>query len=462
MAFSHAITCILHRFALRGKAFMQNPGIISCIGYDVFMPETAVIFVTGNNNKYSIAALVGALESTPATAAVPVHFLPGKNASRLCDSLRLLTGTYEQLLVCFSFATTSIVAAHALLMALRAQITSGGVVYIAGGPHPTGDPEGTLGLGFDIVVVGEGEETLPELVTALSRAARIDEIKGISLKRNGEVLKTAKRPPADLDRFAPFSVARNRLSPIEISRGCPFACRFCQTSYIFGARMRHRSIDEIVKHIALSKANGTRDFRFISPNALAYGSADGRSVNFEAIEGLLKAASAITGHEHLFFGSFPSEVRPEAVSKEALELIMTYAATKMVVIGAQSGSQRMLDSLNRGHTVNDVSKAVVLILEAGLTASVDFIFGLPGETDDDKQLSKEMIERLTALGARVHSHTFIPLPGTPLAKSAAGVVDEELARYLSRLANKGLQFGQWKKQQRLAEESISFRSGFSS
>jgi hypothetical protein len=70
MAFSQAVTCIWHRFGLRGKAFMQNPGIISCIGYDVFMPETAVVFVTGNNNKYSIAALAGALESAPATAAV--------------------------------------------------------------------------------------------------------------------------------------------------------------------------------------------------------------------------------------------------------------------------------------------------------------------------------------------------------------------------------------------------------
>ena len=462
MAFSPIITCILVHVGSRDTTRMQNPDIIPCIGYDVFMPETAIVFITGNNNKYSIAALVGALASTPATDAVPVHFLPGKNIEQLCDSFRPLAENHESLLVCFSLATTGIVAAHAQLTALRAQFTSDGIVYVAGGPHPTGDPEGTLALGFDIVVVGEGEETLPELVAALSGGGPIDEISGIALLQNGGVSRTAKRPPAELDRFAPFSVAHNRLSPIEISRGCPFACRFCQTSYIFGTKMRHRSIDEIVKYIALSKANGTHDFRFISPNALAYGSADGRNVDLEAIEGLLRAASAITGREHLYFGSFPSEVRPEAVSKKALELITTYAATKMVVIGAQSGSQRMLDSLNRGHTVNDVSKAVVLILEAGLTASVDFIFGLPGETDDDKQLSKEMIERLTALGARVHSHTFMPLPGTPLAKSAAGVVDEELARYLSRLANKGLQFGQWKKQQRLAEESISFRSGFSS
>lgn len=426
------------------------------------MPETAVVFITGNNNKYSIAALVGALESTPSTAAVPIHFLQGKNLEQLCESIRPLAETHERLLVCFSFATTGIVAAHALLRALRIHLNSSGVVYMAGGPHPTGDPEGTLALGFDIVVVGEGEETLPELVAALSAGSPVDKIKGIALLQDGEVLRTMQRPSAELDRFAPFSVAHNRLSPIEISRGCPFACRFCQTSYIFGTRVRHRSINKIIKHIALSKANGTRDFRFISPNALAYGSTDGRSVDFEAIEGLLRAASAITGRKHLYFGSFPSEVRPEAVSKEVLELITTYAATKMVVIGAQSGSQRMLDSLNRGHTVDDVSRAVALILEAGLAASVDFIFGLPGETDDDKRLSMEMIEELTAMGARVHSHTFIPLPGTPLAKSAAGVVDEELARYLSRLANKGLQFGQWKKQQRLAEESISFRSSFRS
>lgn len=150
-------------------------------------------------------------------------------------------------------------------------------------------------------------------------------------------------------------------------------------------------------------------------------------------------------------------MRPEAVSRETLELITGYTATRQLVIGAQTGSGRMLEVLNRQHSVGDVYRAVELILKAGLEVSVDFIFGLPGETDEDRRLSIKMIEELTSAGAKVHSHTFIPLPGTPLASAETGTVDEELARYLSRLANKGLQFGQWKRQQELAKEASAFR-----
>jgi len=423
------------------------------------MSNTAVVFIASNNNKYSIAALAGALESTPGTEAVPLYFVQGADAALLADELTSLRERHRRLLICFSFATTNIVAVHALVTALRAIDQTPGLTFVAGGPHPTGDPQGTLALGFDVVVVGEGEATLPELVLAISRGTPFETIRGISFLRDGAVVSTKKRALIRLNDFAPFSIRHNRLAPIEISRGCPFACRFCQTSYIFGGAMRHRSVEEIVTYLALSKENGTRDFRFVSPNALAYGSVGGRSVDLGAVERLLKAASAVTGREHLFFGSFPSEVRPEAVSKESLELITSYTATKMLVIGAQTGSPRMLDILKRRHTVDDVYRAVEFILGAGLVVSVDFIFGLPGETDADRRLSIEMIERLAARDARIHSHTFIPLPGTPLASSEAGIVDEELARYLSQLANRGLQFGQWKKQQRQAQEAVSFRSG---
>ncbi|MBI4734154.1 MAG: TIGR04013 family B12-binding domain/radical SAM domain-containing protein, partial [Rubrobacteridae bacterium] len=360
-------------------------------------------------------------------------------------------------------------------------------LLVAGGPHPSGDPFGTLKMGFDIVVIGEAEETFPELAVLFSKRdadvgqifTEFEHIKGIAISSNnrvtksavanrnvlegtisqGNLIKTGRRPYLDLNNYAPFSIKSGKLSPIEISRGCPHACRFCQTSFLFGNRMRHRNIDQILKYMRLSKENGTHDFRFISTNALAYGSKDGRSVNFDMIEILLEKTMAIAGKEHLFFGSFPSEVRPEAVTPKAIELITTYTGTKQIVIGAQSGSQRMLDILHREHTVEDVDTAVECVLEAGLKVSVDFIFGLPEENDDDRAMSIEKMNRLVEKGARIHSHTFIPLPGTPLANAAPGVIDKELAAYLGRLANRGLQFGQWKKQQKMALDSLSFMSG---
>ncbi len=419
--------------------------------------DVAIAFICANYNKYSINALAGAVESTSGVAGVPLYFLDNRAGDDLAKSVGELGGRHDVVLVCFSFATTNIVPAFKQLRTLKDGVDAPSVMYLAGGPHATGVPDEVLALGFDIVVIGEAEESFPELIGAFIDGSDWRQVKGIAFKHKGAVYKTGRRTQVDLNRFAPFSLAHGRLSPIEISRGCPHACRFCQTSFIFGARMRHRSVEEILKYISLSKENGTNDFRFISPNALAYGSADGCTVNFEAVEGLLERASGITGKNHLFFGSFPSEVRPEAVSREAVELITGFTATKQLVIGAQTGSGRMLTALNRQHSTGDVYRAVELILAAGLEVSVDFIFGLPAETDEDRRLSIAMIEDLTGMGAKVHSHTFIPLPGTPLAFAETGSVDEELARYLSRLANKGLQFGQWKKQQELAKEASAFR-----
>jgi B12-binding domain/radical SAM domain protein len=395
-----------------------------------------------------------------------------ESESVLAQRFRKMSEEHDKLLVCFSFTTINLPKVSALVSKVKLWTSGHSIehltinapqapskdsktMFIAGGPHPSGDPLGTLKLGFDISVIGEAEETFPQLVESIFHDWK--QVRGIAYLENNELIKTGRRPPVDLDCYPPFAYEHGKLSPIEISRGCPHACRFCQTSFLFGARMRHRSIEQILKYIMLSKENGTKDFRFVSPNALAYGSDDGKSVNLPAIEELLAKASGITGKDHLFFGSFPSEVRPEAVSQKALDLITTYTGTKMLVVGAQTGSQRMLDMLHREHTVEDVDRAVQTILKNDMVVSVDFIFGLPGETDDDRKQSIEQMNRLAGLGVKIHSHTFIPLPGTPLADSEPGAIDKETATYLSRLANKGLQFGQWKKQQSMAREAINFR-----
>jgi B12-binding domain/radical SAM domain protein len=452
-----------------------------------------------------------------------IYFIDIRESEPVLEQrFRKMSVDHDKLLVCFSFTTINLPKVSTLVSKIKGWVSNpptinasktpdeNSTMFIAGGPHPSGDPLSTLKLGFDISVIGEAEETFPLLIESISRDlvahtqansyhepgnyletgpisqnqnsspnqcdaintkiadTTVDaeyaktrenwkQIRGIAYLENNELIKTGRRSPVDLNCYPPFAYEHGKLSPIEISRGCPHACRFCQTSFLFGARMRHRSIEQILKYIELSKANGTIDFRFVSPNALAYGSDDGKSVNLAAIKELLAKASEITGKDHLFFGSFPSEVRPEAVSQKALDLITTYTGTKMLVVGAQTGSQRMLDMLHREHTVEDVDRAVQTILKNDMVVSVDFIFGLPGETDDDRKLSIEQMNRLAGLGAKIHSHTFIPLPGTPLADSEPGVIDKETATYLSRLANKGLQFGQWKKQQSMAREAISFK-----
>ncbi len=170
----------------------------------------------------------------------------------------------------------------------------------------------------------------------------------------------------------------------------------------------------------------------------------------EAIECLLSEMAALVGQERLYFGSFPSEVGPETVTPEAVALVRRYCANDNLIVGAQTGSDRLLQALHRRHTVSDAYRATETIVAGGLNPVVDVIFGLPGEDADDLSATIRMLEDFVAMGAIIHSHTFMPLPGTPLEEAPPGSVDPALHSLLDRLASQGHQIGQWRKQEYLA------------
>jgi radical SAM superfamily enzyme YgiQ (UPF0313 family) len=99
-----------------------------------------------------------------------------------------------------------------------------------------------------------------------------------------------------------------------------------------------------------------------------------------------------------------------------------------------------------------------MVTRAGLVANVDLIFGFPEETAADARLTLNMMDRLAAMGARIHSHTFMPLAGTPLAAAPPGTVDRETRNALGRLAGEGKQFGSWARQERLGRDVARFRA----
>jgi radical SAM superfamily enzyme YgiQ (UPF0313 family) len=160
----------------------------------------------------------------------------------------------------------------------------------------------------------------------------------------------------------------------------------------------------------------------------------------------------------IFFGSFPSELRPEHVSARALALIRRYCDNRKVIVGAQSGSERMLSAMRRGHGVEEVLQAVALCREAGLEASVDVILGLPGEEEGDRAATRALAERIAALGGRVHAHAFMPLPGSPWAAERPGAIDAATRELMARLEAEGSAHGQWRAQ-RARSSGIASWSG---
>ncbi|WP_319508553.1 TIGR04013 family B12-binding domain/radical SAM domain-containing protein [uncultured Methanolobus sp.] len=308
-------------------------------------------------------------------------------------------------------------------------------IFIAGGPHPSGAVEDTLDH-FDYVVVGEGEETLPELIEAIISGKDVSKIKGIAYKdAGGNTAHTDKRDPVDLDRYPCFD-PDVVMAPLEISRGCPFRCKYCQTPRLFGNKMRHRSVDSIMRFVKYYK-----DLRFTSSNALAYGS-DGIHPRLDRVEKLLSTLHGY-GDRNIFFGTFPSEVRPEFVTNESLELITKYCTNTKLSLGAQSGSDRILRSILRGHTVDDVVNSIELCFDHGITPVVDFMVGFPDETEEEQDMSLELIKWICKKGGHVHSHYLTPLPGTPYANVTTSPVSDHYRKVLGKMALEGKVTGSW-------------------
>jgi B12-binding domain/radical SAM domain protein len=304
----------------------------------------------------------------------------------------------------------------------RDEIAGAGCTTIVGGPHASACPEQVAEYA-DYVVVGEGEFTLPRLLAHLEGGGT-GPVPGVACgSRNTPPDHTIR-----LDAFPPFSVMKGY---IEISRGCPFGCAYCQTSSLFGRGMRHRSIDTIARY-----ASRYRDIRFVSPNALAYGS-DGRAPRLEKVAALLSRLE-----RNVYFGTFPSEVRPEFISGEALELIAGSCANRRIAFGAQSGSDRVLSLIHRGHTVADVTAAVECCREHGFVPVVDFIMGFPFETHEDEEETLGLITWVSRQG-RARVHAFLPLPGTPLAGATPRPLTRRNLRILGNLALHGRITGSW-------------------
>ena len=330
----------------------------------------------------------------------------------------------------YSFATAQAKEVYAEVDRARA-FGAAQAVYIAGGPHPSALPEEAL-QHFDFVVIGEGEESLPQLIRALESDSDPAAVKGIAFKRQGRVLFTGNREPVDLDLYPPFS---RILAPIEISRGCPWGCTYCQTPRLFGFCMRHRSIEVIERY-----ARRHKDIRFTSPNALAYGS-DGRRPRMEKVEALLLALWE--QKKPIYFGTFPSEVRPDFLTEKALELITRYCANKSLSLGGQSGSPTVLCRIGRGHGREEIEAACDLALEFGLTPQVDFIFGLPQESEEEQRQTLDLVRWIVAKKGKVRAHRFTPLPGTPLWGELPAPLAGEVEACLGRLALEGRVTGSW-------------------
>lgn len=429
--------------------------------------EMCIVFPFTKINANGISAVVASLEIHEEFTDIPVFFPPTKSNP---ENLEKELSGFKKILLAVSVFSMQLDMYKKLIALYRKTYPEKEILVIAGGPHASGDPFSMLVNGADIACTGEGELVIRDVIHTFATTQNYQEIRGIAYLEDNKLVRTAKAETIDLNEFPPFSVKHGLVRPIEITRGCAWKCRFCQIRSR-GWGVRHRSPANIEKYVAITKSffPGKRiDIRFISPNALSYGAEDGKTLRLDVLEEMLSRVRGVIGEKgNIFFGSFPSEVRPETITEESVQLLKEHTDSKTLIVGGQSGSQRVLDLSDRGHSPEETVRAVRLLIDAGFQVDVDLIFGLPGEEDADVVETIEHMKQLTNLGAKIHSHTFMPLVGTPFASAEPGEIHKKyqiiLPTYQGNRQLKGQHDSQAEEAQRLAkrrEVEKELRKGF--
>ncbi|MGC9012485.1 TIGR04013 family B12-binding domain/radical SAM domain-containing protein [Thermogladius sp.] len=404
-------------------------------------------------SAYSVAALLDRLKG------VSTFLVESREAVfRVID---YVSSNYTKCVVGLSLLTTRLVdeTFRSTAASIVGLAKKRGCVAVAGGPHASGDPLGVLlNLGFDVAVVGEGEPAIEDLVDYFTGGRELSRVRNVVYRdTDGGIRAGPRAEPVELDEYPPFPYWRHLYTPIEITRGCFHGCWYCQVSYTHGFKVRHRSVGNVVEYAKIMVEDGVRDVRFITPDALSYNlTSMNQRVDEDAIEELLGSLSTAVKARgaRIFFGSFPSEVRPERVTERVAKTLKKYVSNREIIVGAQSGSDRVLEKIHRGHRVEDVLNAVSILVKEGFKPSVDFIFGLPVETEDDMAESIRLAKRLVEMGARIHLHYYLPLPGTPLFPRPPAKIPERIRAEIMRLVGSGQAYGEFLEQERLSAKIV--------
>jgi anaerobic magnesium-protoporphyrin IX monomethyl ester cyclase len=300
---------------------------------------------------------------------------------------------------------------------------------VLGGPHVTFMSRRTMEeCGYvDVVVKGEGEETTKELVEAIGRGIPLNRVKGITFRGENEMIDTDPRPfikniddipfpSRDLLPMSLYEFNGVRYTTMLTSRGCPFKCSFCSSSRLFGGYWRGRSPENVLEEMKIIyEEYNIRNIEFLD---------DTFTLNQERAEkicdGIIKQGWDI---------SWGASSRVDTLSKKLAEK-MKKAGCWIMFLGIESGSQKILDAIGKGITLEQVKKAVKILKDAGIQVLGSFIIGFPQDT---KETIKETIKFAKSLNLDYAQFSILtPYPGTPIfdyAKKNNMLLTEDWSRY---------------------------------
>ncbi len=292
---------------------------------------------------------------------------------------------------------------------------------ILGGPDITYNLENYLNTGADFLIIGEGEETMFELSTALLNHKNTSQISGTAYIKSGKVVKTPERikmkgldklplPNRKAIDFQPYLDTwrkyhgKNSMT-VSTQRGCPYTCKWCSTA-VYGQSYRRRPAKMVVEELKLLKSEYNPDAIWFVDDVFTVSHKWIREFHQEMIAQNLKIP-------------FECITRAERLNDEILQLLKEIGCFR-IWIGAESGSQKIIDAMDRRVDVNVVKKAIQKTNEIGIESGTFIMVGYPGEDEND---INKTIQYLKDANPSQYTITIAyPIKGTSLYNEIEGKI----------------------------------------
>jgi anaerobic magnesium-protoporphyrin IX monomethyl ester cyclase len=288
---------------------------------------------------------------------------------------------------------------------------------VVGGPHPSFMPSTLLQHPeIDYAVLGEGEQSIVKLASIIiknRKSSKIATVPGIAYKHNGKIRENAPRFIVDLDEI-PYpalhllpmhlydrAIEYLSVKPVEIMnvvRGCPYECTFCEVKRLWGPVCRAFSPNRVVGEIEhLINAYHSKGIYFIGDNF---------TIQKKRIIEMCKLIK-----KYKLDIEWVCDARVDSISRELLRE-MKSAGCRTIWFGVESGSPRIMKKVNRGITLQQVVQAFKLCKEEGIHTAGSFMLGIPGETINEMKATFKLARKLNPDWCQFN--IFIATPGSNL------------------------------------------------
>jgi anaerobic magnesium-protoporphyrin IX monomethyl ester cyclase len=270
---------------------------------------------------------------------------------------------------------------------------------VVGGWHASYLPDSALeNPEIDYAIMGEGERTMVELATQITKGADqevIAQIPGVACRLDGKISKTAPKLIEDVDtipyparhlldmNFYDRQIGYLKAKPVDVMhvmRGCPYDCNYCETKKLWGMKCRAFSPERVIGELKYMKEKfSSKGIYFIDDNF---------TINKQRTIELCQKM-----RENNLNLEWACDTRVDLLSDDLLKE-MRAAGCRTIFFGIQSGSQRILDKLNTHTTPEKVRTAFKLCRKAGINIAASFMLGVPGETVADMETTFKFAKKL--------------------------------------------------------------------